>query len=60
MNREVCTKVEQVIYNAMISRGDKVVKRVFSDTGVTLHFEGSLGYPEESVKYVIDISGDSK
>ena len=55
---DVNVKVEQVIYNAMRSRGDKLVKRVLSDQGITLHFEGSLGYPEESVKYIIDIRED--
>lgn len=54
---DTCSKAEQIIYNAMLSRGDKLKKRVLSDTGVTLHFEGSMGFMEPPVKYVIDILG---
>ena len=55
---DITSKAEQAIYNIMISRGDKLVKRVLGDSGVTLHFEGSMGFQEKSVKYIIDIRED--
>ena len=55
MSIKVCTKAEQVIYNAMLSRGVKLIKRVVSDSTITLHFEGTMGDLEEQEKYIIDI-----
>jgi len=55
---DITSKAEQAIYNTMISRGDKLQKRVLGDSGVTLHFEGSVGFQEKSVKYIIDIRED--
>ena len=56
---DITSKAEQAIYNTMISRGDKLQKRVLGDSGVTLHFEGSVGFQEKSVKYIIEISEDN-
>lgn len=55
MSIKVCTKAEQVIYNAMLSRGVRLVKRVVSDSTITLHFEGKMGDLDDREKYVIDI-----
>ena len=58
MSIEVCAKAEQVIYNAMRSRGIRLIKRVVSDSTITLHFEGKMGDLEDQEKYVIDIRED--
>ena len=55
---DINIKAEQAIYTTMLSRGDKIVKRVLSDDGITLHFEGTLGFQEEPTKYIIDIRED--
>ena len=55
IDREVCGRAEGAITNKLIEKGDKLVKRTFHDPGITLHFEGPLGYSGKPVKYTVDI-----
>ena len=54
-NKELCSHCEGAICNTMISRGDKLVKHVLHDLGITLYFEGTVGFPGKPLKYTIDI-----